>query len=83
MQLFAPKEPILMLYLVAGAWMFVVVLMAGAEAVSREGSGLAALLMLMFYGVLPLSLLLYLLGTPMRRRARHRQEDQEEETEEP
>ncbi len=68
-----------MLYLVAGAWMFVVVLMAGAEAVSRQGSWLAALLMLLFYGVLPLSLLLYLLGTPMRRRARRQLEDREEE----
>jgi len=63
-----------MLYLVAGAWMFVVVLMAGAEAVSRQGSWLAALLMLLFYGVLPLALLLYLLGTPMRRKARKEEE---------
>ena len=63
-----------MLHLVAAAWMFVVVLMAAAEATSPQGSWLAAVLMLVFYGLLPLALLLYLLGTPMRRRARRKED---------
>ncbi len=54
--------------------MFVVVLMSAAEAASPQGSWLAALLMLAFYGLLPLALVLYLLGTPMRRRAKQRRD---------
>ena len=61
-----------MLHLVAAAWMFVVLLMSAAEATSPQGSVLAAVLMLVFYGLLPLALLMYLLGTPMRRRAKRR-----------
>ena len=58
-----------MLYLVAIGWMFVVLLMCAAEAMAPNGSLLGALIMLLFYGLLPLALLLYLLGTPARRRA--------------
>jgi membrane protein implicated in regulation of membrane protease activity len=59
----------MVLYVVAIGWMFVVVLMAAAEAASPSGSLLGALVTLVFYGVLPLALVLYLLGTPARRRA--------------
>jgi hypothetical protein len=65
-----------MLYLIAAAWMFVVVLMSAAEGISPEGSWLGAFVTLLIYGLLPLALLLYLLGTPMRRKAR-RQKEQE------
>jgi membrane protein implicated in regulation of membrane protease activity len=58
------------MYLVAIAWMFVVVLMAAAEAMSPIGSVLGALITLALYGVLPLSIVLYVMGTPLRRRAR-------------
>jgi hypothetical protein len=58
------------MYLVAIAWMFVVVLMAAAEAMSPIGSVLGALITLAQYGVLPLSIVLYVMGTPLRRRAR-------------
>ena len=61
------------MHIVALAWMFVVVLMALAEAVSTQGSLLGAFVTLVLYGVLPLSIVLYLMGTPMRRRARRRQ----------
>jgi membrane protein implicated in regulation of membrane protease activity len=54
---------------VAIGWMFVVLLMSAAEAMAGSGSLLGALLTLLFYGVLPLALVLYLLGTPARRRA--------------
>ena len=62
-----------MLHLVAAAWMFVVLLMSAAEATSPQGSWLAAGMMLVFYGLLPLALALYLMGTPMRRAARRKQ----------
>ena len=58
------------MHIVALAWVFVVVLMAAAEATSPQGSLLGAVLTLLLYGVLPLGIVLYLLGTPMRRRAR-------------
>jgi hypothetical protein len=58
------------MYLVALAWMYVVVLMTVAEATSSQGSVLGALFTFVLYGVLPLGIVLYLGGTPARRRAR-------------
>lgn len=60
--------------LVALAWLYVVVLMAVVEASSPQGTVLGALFTLLLYGVLPLTLLLYLLATPARRRARRNAE---------
>jgi len=57
------------LYLVAIGWMYVVVLMTAAEALAPGGSLLGALITLVFYGLLPLALVLYLLATPSRRKA--------------
>lgn len=56
------------MYLVAIAWMFVVVCMAAVEATTSSLFG--ALGTLLFYGLLPLGLVLWLLGTPQRRRNR-------------
>ena len=58
-----------MLYLVAIGWMYVVLMMAVAEAMAPNGSLLGAVITFALYGVLPLALALYLLGTPARRRA--------------
>lgn len=58
------------MYLVAIAWMYVVLMMALAEAMSPQGSALGAVITLLLYGVGPLALLLYILGTPHRRRRR-------------
>jgi len=63
------------MYLVALAWLYVVVMMAAAEAMAPNGTLLGAVFTLLLYGVLPLSIVLYLLGTPARRRARKRAED--------
>jgi len=63
------RDALIVLYLVAIGWMFVVLLMCAAEAMAPNSSLLGALITLLFYGVLPLALLLYLLGTPARRRA--------------
>ncbi len=62
------------MHIVALAWMFVVVLMALAEATSSPGTVLGAIFTLVLYGLLPLSIVLYLMGTPMRRRARQAKE---------
>jgi hypothetical protein len=60
------------MYLVALAWIYVVLMMAVVEAVSPQGSVLGAFFTFLLYGVLPLSIVLYVMGTPMRRSARQR-----------
>ena len=64
------RKALVEMYLIAIAWMYVVVMMALAEALSAQGTVLGALFTLLLYGALPLSIVMYLLGTPMRRRAR-------------
>jgi len=56
------------MYLVAIGWMFVVLCMAAAEAMSPVGSVLGAFFTLVLYGLLPLSVVLYVMGAPERRR---------------
>lgn len=56
--------------LVAIAWTYVVLLMALAEAVSVNGTLASAIGTFVAYGVAPLALVLYIVGTPARRRAR-------------
>jgi membrane protein implicated in regulation of membrane protease activity len=58
------------MYLIAIAWIYVVLMMAVAEALSTQGSVLGAVITFVLYGLLPLSILLYVMGSPMRRRAR-------------
>ena len=58
------------MYLVAIAWAYVALMMAAAEALSPQGTLFGAFVTLMLYGVLPLALLLYILGTPGRKRRR-------------
>lgn len=65
------------MYLVALGWMYVVLMMSVAEAMAPNGTVLGALFTFLLYGALPLSIVLYLLGTPARRRARRRAEQHE------
>jgi mannose/fructose/N-acetylgalactosamine-specific phosphotransferase system component IID len=58
------------MYLVAIAWMYVVLMMSIVEALSPQGTVLGALFTFVLYGLLPMGIVMYLLGTPMRRRAR-------------
>lgn len=58
------------MYLVAIAWMYVVLMMAAVEASSPNGTVLGAFFTLVFYGVLPVALVLYVLRSPARKRAR-------------
>ena len=58
------------MYLVAIAWMYVVLMMALAEATSTTGTVLGAVVTFLLYGALPLSIVLYVMGTPSRGRAR-------------
>ncbi len=58
------------MYLVVIAWAYVVLMVAVAEAASSNGTLLGATLTFLMWGVLPLSIVIYLMGTPARRRAR-------------
>jgi membrane protein implicated in regulation of membrane protease activity len=62
------------MYLVAIGWMYVVLMMAVVEASGANGSVLGAIVTFVFYGLLPLSVVMYILGTPGRRRARQARE---------
>jgi Na+-transporting methylmalonyl-CoA/oxaloacetate decarboxylase gamma subunit len=50
--------------------------MALAEAFSTQGSVLGAIITFVFYGLLPMALVVYLMGTPLRRKAIRRQDEQ-------
>lgn len=65
------------MYLVAIAWIYVVLMMAVAEATAPNGTVLGAVFTVLLYGALPLGIVLYLMGTPMRRRARRASEASE------
>lgn len=58
------------MYLIAIGWIYVVLMMSVAEAASPAGTLLGAVITFALYGVLPLAIVLYILGTPGRRRAR-------------
>lgn len=66
-----------MLYLVAITWLYVALMMAVAEAISSQGTVLGAIFTFLLYGLGPVALMMYLLGTPARRRARRQRELQE------
>lgn len=56
------------MYLIVIAWFYVTVMMAIAEASSPQGSVLGAIVTLVMYGLLPMAILIYILGTPERKR---------------
>lgn len=58
------------MYLTAIAWMYVVLMMAIAEGTSSNGSLLGAFFTFALYGVLPLSIVLYVMAAPARRARR-------------
>ena len=61
------------MYLVAIGWIYVVLLVALVEALSSNGTVIGAVFTFLLWGVLPLSIVLYLLRTPARRRQRQAQ----------
>ncbi len=65
------------MYLVLIAWIYVAFMMAVAEATSPVGSVLGAVFTFLLYGVLPMSVVGYIMGTPARRRALKAKEETE------
>jgi len=64
------------MHLIGLAWIYVALLMAAVEATSSQGTLLGACFTFLLYGLLPVSVVLYVLGSPQRRRARLRAEHQ-------
>lgn len=62
------------MYIIAIAWIYVVFMMAIVET-----SIVAGLMTFLFYGVLPVSIIVYVMGTGQRKRKRHAQEMQRQE----
>ena len=57
------------MHLVAIGWLYVALMMAVAEATSTTGTVLGAFFTFVLYGVAPVALVVYLMGTPARKRA--------------
>lgn len=57
------------MYLVVIAWVYVVLMMAVAEATNSNGSVLGAIITFLLYGVGPVAIVAYIMGTPGRKRA--------------
>lgn len=62
------------MYLVVIAWMYVVLMMAVAEATNTTGSVLGAIITFFLYGVLPMTIVVYVMRTPTRRKERQARE---------
>ncbi len=57
------------MYLVPIAWLYVTLMMSVAEATNSNGTVLGAIFTFILYGLLPVSLIVYFMGTPGRKRA--------------
>ena len=57
------------MYIVLIAWLYVALMMAVAEATNTTGTVLGAIVTFLLYGLGPAALVVYLMGTPRRRRA--------------
>ncbi|PKO58433.1 MAG: hypothetical protein CVU24_17145 [Betaproteobacteria bacterium HGW-Betaproteobacteria-18] len=68
------------MYIVAIAWLYVAILMAVAEATHTTGTLLGGIITFVMYGLLPLALVMYVMGAPVRRRTIKAKERSELET---
>lgn len=57
------------MYLIPIAWLYVTLMMAVAEATNTTGTVLGAIITFVLYGLAPVTLVLYFMGAPARRRA--------------
>ena len=66
----------MVLVLVVIAWLYVTLMMAVAEASAINGSLLGAIITFVLYGLLPVSIIIYIFSTPVRKRMRKAREEQ-------
>ena len=57
------------MYIVPIAWLYVALMMAVAEATHSNGTVLGAIVTFVMYGLAPVSLVIYLMAAPARKRA--------------
>lgn len=57
------------MYIVPIAWLYVALMMSVAEATNSNGTILGAIVTFVLYGVLPICIVVYVMGSPARRRA--------------
>ena len=57
------------MYIVPIAWLYVALMMSVAEATNTTGTVLGAIITFVLYGLLPVGLILYFMGSPARKRA--------------
>ena len=57
------------MYIVPIAWLYVALMMAVAEATNTTGTVLGGIITFLLYGVGPVALVVYLMGSPSRRKA--------------
>lgn len=57
------------MYIVPIAWLYVALMMAVAEATNTTGTLLGGIITFLLYGLGPVALVVYLMGSPARRKA--------------
>ena len=57
------------MYIVPIAWLYVTIMMAVAEATNTTGTVLGGIITFLLYGLLPMSIVVYVMGAPTRKRA--------------
>jgi hypothetical protein len=65
------------MYIVPIAWIYVALMMSVAEATNASGTVLGAVFTFLLYGLMPVALIMYFMGTPSRKRAIRAREAQE------
>jgi mannose/fructose/N-acetylgalactosamine-specific phosphotransferase system component IID len=58
------------MYIVAIAWIYVALMMSVAEATNTNGTVLGGIVTFILYGILPTAIIIYIMGTPQRKRTR-------------
>ena len=58
------------MYIVAIAWIYVALMMSVAEATNTNGTVLGGIVTFILYGILPTSIIIYIMDSPRRKRVR-------------
>jgi mannose/fructose/N-acetylgalactosamine-specific phosphotransferase system component IID len=62
------------MYIVAIAWIYVALMMGVAEATNTNGTVLGGIVTFILYGILPTSIIIYIMDAPRRKKVRLAQE---------
>lgn len=65
------------MYIVPIAWIYVALMMSVAEATNSNGTVLGGIITFVLYGLLPVALVVYIMGTPGRKRRIKAQQEAE------